>query len=114
MLKSPKAKGSSLERQFVEMIKDAGMDQYARRSIMSGAAFEKGDVKTILPFSFECKFYQKLAIYKFWEQALRDSSATKLPTLVLKANNKPILVCMEANDWLELLTYAIAGNYLKK
>lgn len=114
MLKSAKDKGMRLEYMWVEKLKDSGIDQYARRSIMSGAVFEPGDIKTNIPIVFECKNYQKMAIYKFWDQCLREVQGTnKTPALVMKANDKPILIAMNGDDYLEILDYALKGGYGK-
>lgn len=105
-----KRKGSALEYEVVEMIKDSGLDDQVRRSIMSGAVFEPGDIKTKLAYSIECKSYQKMAIYKLWEQAVRYSTASKTPALAIKANNKPILAVISFDHFLELIAWAQKGG----
>ena len=110
-LKSPKKKGMALEYIWVKKLQEAKLDPHARRSIMSGAVFEAGDIKT-KNFIFECKFYQRMAIYELWDQLVRESAGTnKTKALVLKANNRNILVAMDADDWLEMAAYSIMAGY---
>lgn len=111
MLKSPKDKGSSFEREIVNKIREAGLDKYARRSIMSGAAFEPADLHTSLPYAIECKNLAKMAIYKLWDQAKRQATASKLPLLVTKANFKPALAILDFDHFLELYAWAQKGGY---
>jgi len=121
LMAKPRTKGMGLEYEWRDKLIDSGLDKYARRSIMSGAVFEPGDIKTSLPFTFECKCYQKIGIYKWWGQAVRESTASKRPVLVMKEqrvgtnkyNTQPVLVAMNADEWTEVMTYAIKGGYLE-
>ena len=106
-----KNKGSAFEREVVNKIREAGLDKYARRSIMSGAAFELADLKTSLPYAIECKSLAKMAIYRLWDQACRQATASKLPLLVTKANHKPILAVIDFDHFLELYAWAEKGGY---
>lgn len=114
-LKSPKRKGSYLEYMWRDKIRESGLDKFAQRTPMSGAlAMIPSDIVTKLPFAFECKFYKRHSIYKFWDQAKRSSSAVKDPAIVLKANDRPILITIDGDTFLSLLTYALASGYPNK
>lgn len=103
-------KGNQLEYLVRDKIIQSGLDPHARRSIMSGAAFEPADIKTSLPWAIECKNYGAMAIYKFWDQAVRQSTASKKPCLIIKANNQPVLTVITIDDWLELVAWARKGG----
>jgi len=53
--RSCKNKGSRFETFIAEMIKESGLDPNARRQPLSGAGYDKGDIKTTVPFTIECK-----------------------------------------------------------
>lgn len=112
-LKSPKQKGTRLELDWRNLLRE--LDPYAQRTPLSGAlAMIPSDIFTKLPFAFECKSYEKIVVYKWWDQAVRASTARKTPALVMRANNRPILVAMEARDWLQLLAYALKADYARQ
>jgi len=111
-IKSTHQKGSSFERKIVKDLISSGLDKYARRSIMSGAVFEDGDIKTSLPFVFECKKQEKISLYKWWNQAKFEnrSGGRKKSVLIFKSNNKDTLAIMDWNDWLEIVTPFIGAR----
>jgi Holliday junction resolvase len=111
MIKSPKQKGNSFERQIAEALRDSGIEAKAQRQPMSGASgMLPGDIHSNR-FTFECKFYKSMAIYKIWEQCIRAAKPTRPPVLALKANNKTPLIAMSLDDWIELVQYADLGGY---
>ena len=56
-----KNKGKRFEREIANDLKDFEIDKYSRRSIMSGAAFEAGDIKNKY-FAIECKHRKSINI----------------------------------------------------
>ena len=101
-----KAKGSRLEKKFASLIRQKGLDKNAKRQLMSGASYLKGDIYTTLPYSIECKNTEKHKIWEEWNQAVEQCPLGKDPVLVISGNYRPILVTMEANDWLNLVKEA--------
>ena len=77
---------------------------------MSGAiAGMKADILTKLPFQFECKneeHWEPKAYYKQAQAGLNLGSG-RTPVVVMKSNNTPMFVMMEAQDWINLLYAAI-------
>lgn len=72
--------------------------------VLSGAAFGfETDIRTTLPFAFECKNQEKVKLWEFWEQAERGRKAFKPPVLVVSGNFRPILTILKAEDFLNIL-----------
>lgn len=104
---SKKAKGTRLEKRFAQMLREFGLDTNATRMVLSGAAFGfETDIRTRLPFAFECKNHEKIKIWEFWDQAEQARKPFKDPVLVFSGNYRPILVTMKAEDWLNLVKKA--------
>jgi len=111
-----KKKGNAFEREVANDIKNAGLDKFTRRSIMSGAVFEPGDIKTKLPFYIECKHQKAFHLYKYWEQIKEDIQdkafgSRKRPLVVARQDHKDTLAILDWQDFLELLSYAFEGGY---
>ena len=97
-------KGSRLERDFAKLIRRYGLDDNAKRMVLSGADWAfKGDIYTKLPFMFECKHQEKMNFWDWWEQAEAQEKPMKPAVLVHRANYRPIMVSMKAETFLGLL-----------
>lgn len=102
--KSKKAKGTRLEKRFAQLIREKGLDDNATRMVLSGAAFGfETDIRTSLPFAFECKNQEKIKIWEFWEQTEKARKPFKTPVLVFSGNYRPMLVTLTAEDFLNIL-----------
>jgi hypothetical protein len=115
MVINSKKKGKAFERLIANDIKASGADSYARRSIMSGAVFEPGDLKTRLPFYIEAKHRKNINVYAFWHQIKEEIAkrigTTKRPLVVMRKDGEDILAVMGWYDWLEMYKYAEEGGY---
>ena len=97
-------KGKNFERQVANMLKDRGFE--ARRAVQYDGLYDH-DIKTELPFNFECKAVESLNIYKAMDQSKVDASRLDtLPTVVHKKNRMTILITMEFIDFIDLLQWA--------
>lgn len=70
----------------------------------SGAMdYYKGDIlkSRYDGWSDECKSREKIAIYEWWEQTVRQANQDK-PVLFIKANNKPILAVIRIEDYFDM------------
>lgn len=102
--KSSRRKGHDFERELVRWFKSHGIE--AERGYQSrGGGGEQADV--ILPdwpgWHIEAKRPAKSAVYKHIEQAQRDCDADGrgfAPVVLLKADRKPVLAIVFADDWL--------------
>lgn len=103
--KSARLKGKTFERKVANILTDRGID--SRRSVQFNGAFDY-DLTTEVPFNFECKAVESLNIYNAMEQSQADAKKDGyIPTVVHKKNNKPILVTMEFQNFIDILQYAL-------
>ena len=112
-LKSPKQKGSRLEREVASEMRHSGLDKFAQRQPLSGAIeWMKGDVNNSIGLSIECKNQEGMKkFWKFWQQ-VRDMQN---PRLIVSGNHRPILVCLTLKDWIDLeLSNKQFNEHLKK
>ena len=99
-----KKKGSRLERKFAQLIRRKGLDPNAKRMVLSGADWAfNSDILTTLPFKFECKNQERIQIWKWWEQTKAQETMQKPGVLVFTSNHRPIMVCMDADTFLNVL-----------
>lgn len=109
--RSKKAKGTRLEQKFAGMIREKGLDDTATRMVLSGAAFGfETDIRTSLPFAFECKNTETLKFWQYWEQAEKGRKPFKTPVLVYSANFRPTMCILTAEDFLNLLVELKQAN----
>ena len=111
--RSAKAKGSKAEREFAQMLVDAGLDKFAKRMILSGAVsgFDT-DIMTKLPFAFEVKnqeTWSPLAYYKQADGA--NPNRGRLRSVVIMTKNRTgYFAFLSVEDFLELIWYALKGG----
>lgn len=99
-MKSPKQKGSRLERQVAKAIRQKGLDPKAQRMPLSGAwAHLPEDIYTSLDLHIECKNQERLRIWEWW-QKIRNR---RNPVLVVSGNYRPTLAVVDLDFLLDLL-----------
>lgn len=118
MGKASRDKGARFERAVANMFKDYGYDAH-RTAQYRGNTGQAGDVEGVPYLHLECKHYKEIGrVYDWHEQAVRDASAEgkgNLPTVIFKADNKPIMCLMAFDDWIELYNeYRSSKTLLKK
>ena len=97
-------KGSRLERKVAELIRRFDLDKNAKRMVLSGGDWAfRGDINTILPFTFECKSQEKMKFWEWWQQAEDQAKPMKPPVLVHSSNYRPIIVSMKIETFLDIL-----------
>lgn len=98
-----KQKGSRLERRVAEELRRSGLDPKASRMPLSGAdSHLKGDVRTDLPYTIECKNTERVQLWKSWEQA--HGQAHYNPALLfISANHRPVLAVIDMDTLMHLL-----------
>lgn len=100
-----RTKGRRFEQWLVNWFKSHGIE--ARRGYQSrGGGAEQADViLTDWFWHVEAKRVARSSIYSYMEQAERDSKTSHeepgTPVVLLKADRKPVLAIMLADDWLE-------------
>lgn len=104
VLKSPKQKGSRLERKIAQLIREKGLDKNCRRMPLSGAfPHLQADIYTALPIHIEAKNQERLQIWKWWNELRAKAKFGKEPTLIFSGNHRPILVAIDIDYFLNLL-----------
>jgi hypothetical protein len=110
-----KAKGARFERLLASRFREYGYD--ARRTAQyCGNTGDASDVVGLPGIHAEAKHQEKMELYKWMSQAIRDAEAgggKTLPAVFHKKNNRDILVTMRLEDWFNLYCEWEAGQYLK-
>lgn len=105
-------KGARFERECASKFKAWGYAAF-RTAQFCGKTGECADVEGVPYIHIECKHAERMELYKWMAQAIRDSNASKEkkpPVVIHKANNKPVLVTMLWEDWIELYKEWEAGH----
>lgn len=114
--RSKKAKGSRLERNLAQKLRQSGLDSGASRMPLSGA-FEtlKSDILTNLPVSFECKNQETWSPLPYMQQAKAGAKQNEIPVVVMSKNRLPEPLCLiELKDLIYLMQLAKEGGWIKE
>lgn len=112
MGKLSRDKGARFERKVVALFKEFGYHA-CRPAQYCGNTGQAADVTGVPFLHLECKHCEKMRLYEWMEQADRDTKAEgkgNKPVVIHKANNKPILVTMHFEDFMDLYREWEAGN----
>jgi Holliday junction resolvase len=103
-------KGKRFERTVASLLKQQGIDA-SRTAQHCGKTGQAPDVIGLAGIHIECKSQEKMRLYEWMDQAIEDSSGTgNVPVVIHKASNKPILVSMRFDDFLNLYLRAYEGK----
>lgn len=110
-----KQKGARYERELASKLRDYGFDT-RRTAQFCGNTGDASDVVGLTGIHIEAKHQEKIQIYDWMAQAVRDSEASgkgNLPTVFFRKNNAETLVTMRLDDWIQLYREWDAGNERK-
>lgn len=110
-----KDKGARFERRVAELFKEWGYKAF-RTAQFEGKSGNCADVEGVPLLHIEAKHQERMELYKWMEQADRDNNASKIkkvPVVIHKANNKPILVTMHFEDFIQMYKEWEASNDLR-
>lgn len=108
-----KSKGKRFEREIAQKFRDYGYSEAHRTAQFKGNTGQADDVEGVPYIHIECKHQERMELYKWYDQAVRDSEASKdgkIPTVIHKANNKPVLVTMAFDDWMQMFNEYVSGR----
>ena len=109
-------KGARFERLLASRFREYGYE--ARRTAQyCGNTGDASDVVGLPGIHVEAKHCEKMELYKWMSQAVRDAEAggnKSLPAVFHKKNNADILVTMRIEDWFNLYREWEAGQVLKE
>jgi hypothetical protein len=101
---SKKAKGRALESWLAGELRKSGADPTAQPMPLSGAlTFFKSDIRTKLPYSFECKNQENTKVWEWYEQAQRDAGAMEKPVVIFKRNYSQPMALLSAADLVQMI-----------
>ena len=112
MGKMQREKGARFERMVAGFFKDWGYKAF-RTAQYEGKSGNCADVEGVPYLHIECKHCERMQLYEWMAQADRDNNASKeqkVPVVIHKANNKPILVSMHLEDFIKIYKEWEASN----
>lgn len=112
-----KQKGARFERLLASIFREYGYTEARRTAQYCGNTGDASDVVGLPGLHIEAKHQEKMCLYDWMAQAVRDAKASggdKLPAVFHKKNNANILVTMELEDFMNLYTEWEAGFDLKE
>ena len=112
MGKMQRDKGARFEREVAGLFKDYGYNSF-RTAQYCGKSGDAADVEGVPGIHIECKHCEKMHLYDWIAQAIRDSRAEgkdNKPVVIHKANYRDVLVTMRFEDWIDLYREWEAGN----
>lgn len=112
-----KQKGARFERLLASKFREYGYSDARRTAQYCGNTGDASDVVGLPYIHVEAKHQEKMELYKWMSQAIRDAEAgggNKLPAVFHKKNNADILVTMRLEDWFDLYREWEAGFDLKE
>jgi len=97
-----KAKGNRGELEACKALLEIGI--HARRSQQYHGFADYGDIyiSGAPQLHTEVKNLQRISVFAFYEQAVRDSRGKRIPWCLLHANRKPWLALVAVNDLFRL------------
>lgn len=112
MAKMSREKGKRFERFVASLFREWGYDTH-RTAQYKGKTGEAGDVEGAPGIHIEAKHQERMSLYEWYAQSERDALAEgegNLPVVIHKANNKPVLVTMNFEHWIQLYNEWINGK----
>lgn len=102
-----RARGAGFEREIVNALRDSlGVD--CKRNL--DQVRDGGDDIKLAPYSIECKRRARIAIYDWWEQAVKSAGKDLRPVLMVRADRKQTLVVISLDEFLRLAREEIVSE----
>jgi len=95
------AKGKAGEREWANFLKEHGYKD-ARRGQQFKGGGDSPDVVGIPGVHQEVKRVEKLHLWESMEQSRRDAADDEIPIVVHRANRRPWIVIMDAEDFIAM------------
>lgn len=117
MAVNSKQKGARFERTLARKFREYGYDDARRTAQYCGNTGDASDVVGLPGLHIEAKHQERMSLYDWMAQAVRDAEAggeNRLPAVFHKKNNADILVTMRLADFMCLYREWEAGHDLKE
>lgn len=108
-----RAKGARFERELAKAFRAHGYDEARRTAQYCGNTGDASDVVGLPGLHIEAKHCEKMQLYDWIAQAVRDAEASgmdKLPAVFHKKNYADILVTMRFDDFMQIYKEWEAGK----
>lgn len=105
-------KGKRGERAFCLLCKEHGYDNVHRTAQVMGKTGEAGDVEGLPGIHVEVKNQERMQLYDWLAQSVRDAEANgkeRIPIVAHKKNNADWIISMKASDWFKIYREYEAG-----
>lgn len=100
--RSQREKGKRGEREVAKILRDHGYDS-ARRGVQYSGGPDSPDVVGVDGFHIEVKRTEQCRPYDYLKQSESDASEGEVPIVVHRQNDKPWIVIMDFEDFLNLI-----------
>lgn len=110
-----KQKGARFERTLASLFREYGFADSRRTAQYCGKSGDASDVIGLPGIHVEAKHREKMYLYDWIAQAMRDAKANgrgDLPAVFHKKNRSEILVTMTFDDWMVLYREYLSGMIL--
>lgn len=104
-------KGARYERELAGQFREYGFD--ARRGQQYSGANGDADVVGLPGLHIEAKRREKMQLYDWMAQSVRDARAGELPVVMHRASRCETLVTMRLPDFMQLYSEYAAGHDLE-
>lgn len=108
-----RAKGARFERELAKAFRAHGYDEARRTAQYCGNTGDASDVVGLPGLHIEAKHCEKMQLYDWIAQAVRDAEASgtdKLPAVFHKKNYADVLVTMRLDDFMQIYKEWEAGK----
>lgn len=106
-----KQKGARFERELAKMLREHGFENARRSAQYCGNTGQAADVVDAIPgYHIEAKHQEKMHLYDWMAQAVRDAESTgETPIVIHKQNYKDTLVTMRFEDFMNLINHNLTN-----
>ena len=95
-------KGKRFEREAAAKLREKGLPGMRTAQILGKGGL--ADVIGLPGYHIECKHHERMRLYEWMKQAIRDSEHDgNIPVIIHKQNRKPILVTLLLTDFLDMV-----------
>ena len=111
--RASKQKGARFELEIAHYFRDNGYPEACRTAQRAGKGNGKADVEGVPGLWIECKHQEKMQLYPWMNQAVRDCTAKNtgdIPVVVHKQNRKETLVTMSIDDFIQIYSASKSGG----
>lgn len=97
-----KAKGKRFELRLASILRNYGFKECRRSSQYCGNSGDAADIVGLPGIHIEAKHQERMELYKWMEQAVRDHRDPMLPAVFHTKNDSDILVTMRLKDFMQI------------